>query len=237
MCEFSANLVAYLDGELVPHAAAEVQQHLAECAQCRNCAAEFQRVSGEFQNYCNEVLQAREQFALRRWAPVLCGAAAAAALLALVMSWPRTRIVQQTPASQTIARATAGPSLPADVANNSLRADTLRTSVQRTGKLHRPRGAKVGASRRDELANVSVRAAQSASKSAASPQPGAPIAEAAAIANGSAIQVAIPADAMFPPGAMPEGVNFVAEVQLGADGNVRQLQLRPGLVSLQRRSN
>src|SRR6266566_650607 len=33
-----------------------------------------------------------------------------------------------------------------------------------------------------------------------------------------AIQVTIPADAMFPPGAVPEGVNFVADINIAADG-------------------
>jgi hypothetical protein len=42
-----------------------------------------------------------------------------------------------------------------------------------------------------------------------------------------AIQVAIPAEAMFPPGAVPEGMNFVADVSIGADGRVEQLRLRP----------
>lgn len=33
-----------------------------------------------------------------------------------------------------------------------------------------------------------------------------------------AIQITIPADAVFPPGAVPEGVSFVAEVNIGANG-------------------
>ncbi len=42
-----------------------------------------------------------------------------------------------------------------------------------------------------------------------------------------AIQIAIPAEAMFPPGAVPEGVNFIANVSLAADGSVQGLRLRP----------
>jgi anti-sigma factor RsiW len=44
--------------------------------------------------------------------------------------------------------------------------------------------------------------------------------------NESAVQIAIPADAMFPPGAMPKGLNFVAELSIGPDGSVRQVRLR-----------
>ncbi len=50
-----------------------------------------------------------------------------------------------------------------------------------------------------------------------------------------AVQIAIPAEAMFPPGAVPEGVNFTAELSIGADGSVQQLRLRPQLVGFERR--
>jgi anti-sigma factor RsiW len=43
----------------------------------------------------------------------------------------------------------------------------------------------------------------------------------------TAVQIAIPAEAMFPPGAMPNGLNFVAELSIAPDGSVRQVRLRP----------
>jgi anti-sigma factor RsiW len=42
-----------------------------------------------------------------------------------------------------------------------------------------------------------------------------------------AVQIAIPAEAMFPPGAVPEGMKFIAELSIGPDGSVEQLRLRP----------
>jgi anti-sigma factor RsiW len=51
-----------------------------------------------------------------------------------------------------------------------------------------------------------------------------------------AIQIAIPAESMFPPGALPEGVNFTADVSLAADGSARQIRLRPRLVGFERRT-
>jgi anti-sigma factor RsiW len=52
----------------------------------------------------------------------------------------------------------------------------------------------------------------------------------AAVANWAmadpAIQIAIPADSMFPPGAVPEGVNFVANLSL-SDGSVQAIRLQP----------
>jgi anti-sigma factor RsiW len=42
-----------------------------------------------------------------------------------------------------------------------------------------------------------------------------------------AIQIAIPVEAMFPPGAVPEGITFIADVSIAADGSVQGLRLRP----------
>ena len=42
----------------------------------------------------------------------------------------------------------------------------------------------------------------------------------------TAVQIAIPAEAMFPPGAMPKGLNFIAELSIASDGSVRQVRLR-----------
>ncbi len=42
-----------------------------------------------------------------------------------------------------------------------------------------------------------------------------------------AIQIAIPAEAMFAPGTIPEGVSFTAELSIAADGSAQRLRLRP----------
>jgi len=42
-----------------------------------------------------------------------------------------------------------------------------------------------------------------------------------------AIQIVIPAEAMFPPGAVPEGTNFIAELDIAADGSAQGLRLQP----------
>ena len=41
------------------------------------------------------------------------------------------------------------------------------------------------------------------------------------------IQIAIPVEAMFAPGAVPQGVTFTAELSIAADGSAQQLRLRP----------
>lgn len=50
-----------------------------------------------------------------------------------------------------------------------------------------------------------------------------------------AIEIAIPAESMFPPGAVPEGVNFTADLSIGADGSAQQMRLRPRLIGFERR--
>jgi hypothetical protein len=42
----------------------------------------------------------------------------------------------------------------------------------------------------------------------------------------TAIQIAIPAEAMFPPGAVPDGINFIAYLRIAPDGSVKQVSLR-----------
>jgi hypothetical protein len=41
---------------------------------------------------------------------------------------------------------------------------------------------------------------------------------------------------MFPPGAVPEGINFVAELSIAQDGSAQRLRLQPRLVGWERRS-
>jgi len=42
----------------------------------------------------------------------------------------------------------------------------------------------------------------------------------------AAIQIAIPAEAIFPPGSVPDGINFIADLRIAPDGSVKQVSLR-----------
>jgi anti-sigma factor RsiW len=48
-----------------------------------------------------------------------------------------------------------------------------------------------------------------------------------------AIEIAIPANAVFPPGALPPGFGFVAEVRIASDGSAQELSLHPELTGFQ----
>ena len=46
---------------------------------------------------------------------------------------------------------------------------------------------------------------------------------------------AFPSESMFPPGAVPEGISFTADVSIAADGSAQQIQLRPRMIGFERR--
>lgn len=50
-----------------------------------------------------------------------------------------------------------------------------------------------------------------------------------------ALEIAIPADAILPPGAAPEGVSFDADVIIAPDGSAQQIRFRPQLTEFERR--
>ena len=66
MCEHSKKLIApkliaWMDGELPERDAAEVERHLRECAECRECVAAYEQASGAFEAYCDAVVEVAEE--------------------------------------------------------------------------------------------------------------------------------------------------------------------------------
>ena len=49
-----------------------------------------------------------------------------------------------------------------------------------------------------------------------------------------AVQIAIPAEALLPPGAAPQGVSFVADLSIAPDGSAQELHFEPQLIGLER---
>lgn len=183
MCEFSSKLIAWIDNELPDGEAAAMDQHVPGCVACREQADAFRGVSHAFAVYARAVppLAARSP---RRW--LLVPAAVAAAVLAVVLLWPRRQPNTQLEVQR---RAEAVSPVPVVAQHNAAIA---------VAAVPRPR----------------VR--RRMQKQAAAWQPAEPT-----------IQIIIPADALFPPGAFPEGVGFVADLRLAADGSAGGLALRP----------
>jgi anti-sigma factor RsiW len=215
MCDFSGRLIAWMDGEVGPDEAAAVEQHIVICGECRNCAVEFERVSGEFKEYCKALVRSKEEPKVVRVAPILW-AAAAAVVLTLILASPRRHAASpmQMPGAAAVAGTNSTPAVTAKTINN----------------VPAPFKGGHGAARRQTAAHACGEAAccgpanvQSQSAYWAAEEP--------------SLQIAIPAEAMFPPGAVPEGVHFVADVSIGADGRVEQLRLRPRPARFERRTD
>lgn len=90
MCELSGKLVAWLDSELPESEGAELARHVKTCEQCAFDVRRYQEVSGRLRLYCDAVLESAPAREPLPWVPVLTGIAAAAAVLALILLWPRT---------------------------------------------------------------------------------------------------------------------------------------------------
>ena len=188
MCDDSEKLIAWLDGELPPEEAAEVEAHLRGCAECRSECIAFERTSAAINEYCEAVMIASAPRTAPRRVPVAlsAGTAAVVAVIALLIALPHLRRVQlpiapQPEAAPAVARMTVPPALPSPMK-----------------PAHRRRTAAVAQNHVDARPFV---------------QP--------------EIQITIPAEAVLPPGALPEGVNFVSEVIIGPDGLAAPMFVRP----------
>src|ERR1700686_269879 len=180
LCDYSGKLVAWIDRDLPEREAADVEQHILACAECRRRVDAYKRVSASFVAYCDAAVGQKAPSRLRHWVPVLSGVAAAAVLSLVFLRVP----VKQIPVRPQ--EAVASP------------ASVMETVPRPVKPVHRQRSLP-----RMKTPNASWTPA------------------------GPAIQIVIPAEAMFPPGAVPEGVNFIADLDIGADGSAQGLRLQP----------
>jgi len=207
VCEFSGKLIAWLDHELPAEDAASVERHLEACSECRTEIDAYKKVSSEFDAYCDEVISPSARRDIPRWIPAVSAAAAVAALAALFLVLPRARV--EPPAFQPSRTAVDNASA---VVAKELPAEAH--PIQRVPR--RPAVVHV------QIQNVNSRPSQSQN---AYFQPEQPV-----------IQIAISADEIFPPGAVPEGMHFAGDLAIAADGSAEGLRLRPRLAGFERRT-
>jgi hypothetical protein len=211
MCEYSDRLISFLDHELPAEDAIQVELHLETCNECREQVGVFTKVSREIDAYCHEAMALHARPSATPWVSVTVAAGVVTAVLALFLAWPRTRVTPPTTQLPTVAIANS-----LTVAGNAIPVPT--PPVHRFHRRH---------ASTDEL-----RLVPGESKNSAPTQ--------SLIAYTSAdepiIQIAIPADEVFPPGAVPEGMNFIADLTVAADGTAEGLRLRPRLVGFERRT-
>jgi anti-sigma factor RsiW len=205
MCEFSEKLVAWLDRELPAEEFAEVERHLEVCAECRSRVDAYKRVSADFDAYCENALASS---ARRRTNPLTAVAAgAAAALAALFLIWPKTQVRPLV--------VNVSPQIPV---TSAAVAETAAPSLVRRAPVLQQRSE--------------MRPARARVKHAAPAAP--PAQNASFVAQEPVIQISIPADEMFPPGAVPQGMHFIADVTISPDGSAERLRLRPRLAGYER---
>jgi anti-sigma factor RsiW len=187
MCDLQPKLVAWMDHELPPDHAAELERHLQGCVPCRNERARYEQVSTTFHAYCNAVLAAKTHRSVPRWVTPVSGALLAITATVLLMTFQRPPIEPPRPVPTPAATRPAAAPAKA-VASESALPKSIHTR----------------------------RALPPLPAPATKWQP----AE-------TAVQITIPAETMFAPGAIPEGMNFIAELSIGPDGSVEGLRLRP----------
>jgi len=207
MCDFSGKLIAWLDRELPLEEAAEVKRHVEACSECRSDVDAYKRVSNEFDAYCDEAIAPNARRGMPRWVPMVSAAGAVAAVVALFLALHRTHV--ESPAFHAPEVAVAAS--PAVVA---------KVSSAPVSPIQRIRRRQVAAPVQIQNENSAI-----AQNHNAYSLPDEPV-----------IQIAIPADEMFPPGAVPEGMHFAADLTIAADGSAERLRLRPRLAGFERRT-
>jgi putative zinc finger protein len=221
MCEFSGKLIGWMDCELPEGEAVNLEQHVAECTECRLRLAAYEQTSGAFDAYCEAIFAAETRRKLPRWLPaagVTAGIAAAATIAALLML-PHGHLAQiPTRVPAQAARAAGAP-------HTAERTQPLRAAAP----INRPRRQFASA------APAQTRNGQRATAAELVQPPQVP--NVSSFPAEPAIEIAIPADAMFPPGAVPPGMSFTAELTISADGSAERLRLRPRLAGFERRTN
>ncbi|MBV8775492.1 MAG: zf-HC2 domain-containing protein [Deltaproteobacteria bacterium] len=227
MCDLSKKLIARIDGELSAGEAAELERHLGACSGCRNRLATYERASRAFDAYCDATLAAETRGKSRRWlrAAVAAGIAAAAVIVTLLIL-PYER-VPQLPARTSAP--TDALHVPAHPTEATVTAPRLAGAVHPMASLikHAPRhdvapAVPRGRNLTQERASASwLQSSQTRNLSPFPPEPH--------------IEIAIPADAIFPPGALPEGMSFTADLTISAYGSPEQLGLRPRLAEFESR--
>lgn len=209
MCECSGRLIAWMDRELPAEEAAEVERHLEDCSECRGRVDAYKQVSARFDACCDEMMASNVKRRTNPWTAVTAAAGAVATLVALFFVWPSAPVQP---------RAAHFPEADRAVAVSPVLAESAPpVPVHPLRKVSRREVFKAAQIQDRNPARAQNRSVYS-------------------VPEGPVIQVSIPADEMFAPGAFPQGMRFVADVTLAADGSAERMSLHPRLAGFERRT-
>ena len=221
MCEFSGKLIAWLDSELAVDEALEVELHLGACAECRRELRTYERLTTALDAYCDAAMESSAPRNEPSWKPAALGAGIVASVLALLLASPHGRKTQP-PAGATFASAAAPMSrIIAETAPTLLNSVVPGSPGRVRSGFRTPEDlSAIGTNDKRDSSAKDTRRDDSTFDGRATP------AAAGWQSAEPAIQITIPADAVLPPGAAPEGVSFVAEVSIAPDGSAHQILLQ-----------
>ena len=210
MCERSDKCILWLDHELPEDEAGDVRLHVQTCAECRRRLAAYRNISAAIGGYCDAAIESYARASVSTWTSML--AAAAAVVLLVVANGHVARERGQRPVSSATVTAMSSPAL---AQHNKGQANVRAVVAVPPTPAHK---------RSRTIPKVSVvRDGGSAQQT----QNLNPTGNASWIPAPAAVEIAIPAEAMFAPGALPQGVSFRAELVIAADGSAQQLRLHP----------
>lgn len=201
MSECPGRLIAWLDTELPSEEAAAIEQHVSSCRMCRERIAMYRRIDADVRAYRKSVMEAKFHRRAGEWL-LASGAAAfaAAGVLALFTVVPPAQVAPPPgPAGPLVARPPVHPNELAGLVPPRVQRAEVQAVPKRVMKPSRTHRAASATG----LADLNWVPAE------------------------PAIEIVIPAEAVFPPGAIPEGVSFNANLTIGADGFPQRLRLWP----------
>jgi hypothetical protein len=201
MCEYSDRLVAWLDEEVPLEDAAAIEQHLETCGTCRDSLIHYRRVSADVKAYYRAVTNGEVRRPVVTWALVASGAAAIAVAVVVWGGFLAGARVEGRPDTATSVATVA------------------------TAQRSKPRGLEPLRSDPADAHGSVARGPMSRAHRRARTAPRA--AEPNWLPAEPAVEIVVPADAVFPPGVVPEGISFVADLSIAADGSATWLQWRP----------
>lgn len=228
MCDFSRKLIAWVDRELPDSEASDVEQHIAACVECRNRLTVCQQASSAFEAYCEATFAAETRRKLPRKTIAACGAGAIAAAVAIaaLLLLPRARVA---PVPAHVKALAALPHAAGQMV------DSLRAPTQATLNVEAAHTPVIQIKRlQHRYVAAPTRARQTTAALASQISPGQGVSP---FPVEPSIEIAIPVDAMFPPGALPPGMSFTADLTIAADGTAERLGLHPRLAGFERRTN
>ena len=233
MCDFDKRLIPWMDGELEPGEMLEVEQHLPACTECSARVREYRKVSRAFADYCEAI--ASPSFSRRvPWAA--WGAAPAVAATAAMFLW----MLRPPSPTLKLTRPAVDPARMLETGKvvTGFKFPRAKTPRRRSRPLRAetslpvtifPSWPSIALARMLETGNGSSVRVKSIRRQMAGHRAGpasAPSAQEIETIQ-PAIEIAIPAEALFAPGAVPAGFSLTAELSIAGDGSPLALRLQP----------